>query len=488
MGLEIPAQRLKAWRENLALFAWDNCRFVPDKWQKKFFDVFPSRDNDKKRIALQACAGPGKTAVLVMAGLNVLACHGRKGDNVKGAAVSTTGDNLKDNLWPEFNFWMQKSDFLRREFVWTHKRIHSRRNPEGRFISARSWSKSATAEEQGRTLSGLHARVVIILVDESGDIPVAVLQAGEQALGNTEFGKIIQAGNPTSHSGMLHAAATDLSHLWYRIAISGDPDDPDRSPRIDIEWAREQIATYGRNNPWVMSFILGQFPPSAVNVLLSPEEVDAAMKRRLRYEDYSWMQKRLGVDVARFGNDRTIIYPRQGLFVGEPIEMRNARSHEIAGRVIASKQKWGSELEFVDDTGGYGAGVIDAMLVAGIAAMPVCYSGSPISPQFFNKRTEIHWNLAQAVKSGLWLPNRRSLRRELTTPVYWFEKGKIRLEEKDQIKARLKLSPDESDALANTFAMPDMPGQLNIKDDPDTVAMKTIQNSIGGMAKDKEYE
>ena len=53
----------------------------------------------------------------------------------------------------------------------------------------------------------------------------------------------------------------------------------------DHEWAKEQIATYGRDNEWVMAFILGEFPPGSINTLISPELVDKAMKRALRLGD-----------------------------------------------------------------------------------------------------------------------------------------------------------------------------------------------------------
>jgi hypothetical protein len=97
------------------------------------------------------------------------------------------------------------------------------------------------------------------------------------------------------------------------VTITGDPDDPKRSPNISLDYARQQIASYGRENPWVMVNVLGQFPPSSINALLGVEDVEAAMKRHLLRHQYDWAQKRLGIDVARFGDDRTIIFPRQGL-------------------------------------------------------------------------------------------------------------------------------------------------------------------------------
>jgi len=116
--------------------------------------------------------------------------------------------------------------------------------------------------------------------------------------------------NPTSFDGVLYVASVTQSHLWDIIKITGDPDDPERSPRISIEWAREQIKEYGRDNPWVMATILGMFPPASINQLLGIEEVEAAMARGLRPDVYEWEKKRLGIDVARFGDDRTVLFPR----------------------------------------------------------------------------------------------------------------------------------------------------------------------------------
>lgn len=442
----------------------DNFGVEPDEWQKKALTAFARKDMAKYRISMQACVGPGKSAILAWCGWNFLSCYGEKGHHPKGAAVSVTADNLKDNLWPEFSKWQSRSEFLKTAFKWTKERIFAVDHPETWFLSARSYSKSADAEEQGRTLSGLHSKYVLVLIDESGEIPVAVVKAGEQALAERDcgFGRIIQAGNPSSLDGLLYAASTTLRHLWDVIRITGDPDDPDRSPRIDIEWAREQIKTYGRENPWVMYSILGQFPPSSINSLLGPDEVADAMKRFHNASEFEFSQKRLGIDVARFGDDRTIIAPRQGLMAFKYVEMRNARTNEIAARVSLAKSKWQSEMEFVDGTGGYGAGVIDSLIQAGHAPLEIHFSGKANDSRYFNKRSEMWFEFANWVKRGGALPNIPELARELTAPTYTFQNGKLRLEEKDQIKKRLGFSPDIADAYALTFALPDMPAALSI--------------------------
>jgi hypothetical protein len=137
--------------------------------------------------------------------------------------------------------------------------------------------------------------------------------------------------------------------------------------------------------------------------------------------------------------------------------MQGARTNEIAARVAKAKNEWGSELEIVDGTGGYGAGVIDSLIQAGYSPLEVNFSGKAIDPRYFNKRSEMWFLMAEWVKRGGCLPNDPELVKELTTPTYSFQNGKFRLEEKDQIKARLGFSPDRADSLALTFSMPDQP-------------------------------
>jgi hypothetical protein len=481
-----PAQqRIRSWRENVAQFAHEEFGFEPDPWQKELFDVFPLMDPEKTRISLQACAGPGKSAAMVICGWHFLATQGDFGEHPKGAAVSITNDNLKDNLWAEFAKWQGKSKtgYTQNAFTWTKTRIFANHHPETWFISARSFSKSANADEVGRTLSGLHSKYVLYIIDESGDIPPAIVKSAEQGLSTGPvFGKILQAGNPTSHTGMLYAASTKLRAQWYIIKISGDPEDPKRSTRINIEWAREQIKTYGRENPWVMAYILGQFPPSSINTLLSPEEVERAMSRTYRKEEYDHSQKRIGVDVARFGTDSTVLFPRQGLMAFKPEEMRGARSNEIAARIVEAKRRWGSEIEFVDGTGGYGSGVIDSLIQARSPGIEVNFAGKALNERYLNKRAEMWFEMAEWVKRGGCLPNIPRLVTELTAPTYTFQNGKFKLEEKAQIKDRLGYSVDYADALALTFALPEQEGKSHL---PEFLRVKQVKKDWDPLA-DKE--
>jgi phage terminase large subunit len=342
----------------------------------------------------------------------------------------------------------------------------NRFHPNTWWFSKRTWPKSGDPQAQANTLAGFHEDNVLLVLDESGGIPASVMATAEGALANADmsdpnqFAKIFQAGNPTHLEGPLYDACNTHRHLWTVVEISSDPDDPDRTPRVSKQWAQQQIDMYGRDNPWVLVNVFGRFPPASINTLLGPDEVRDAMNRGLKEEDFSWAQKRIGVDVARFGDDRTVLFPRQGLWAGEPVVMRNARTTAIAARVMMAKRKWGSEVEFVDDTGHWGHGVIDNLIVAGVSAVPVIFSDPALDPAYYNRRAEMWLNMAEWVKNGGALPDIPELVAELATPTYTFRGGKIILEDKDQIKSRLGRSPDLADALALTFALPDMPGKM----------------------------
>lgn len=458
-SLREAALKIKTWRENPVQFAYDNFKIDLDEWQRDGLARIGGAPNPRRRLGFKACTGPGKSAELAIIGWHRLACFGNKGEHPKGAALSGEGaDNLRDNLWAELSKWQQRSEFLKAAFKWTKERIFAVDHSETWFLSARSYAKDANAEAIGTSLSGLHSSFPFLLLDETGRMPITVGQKATQIFtGGVIDGLIAAAGNPTSTEGLLYHISVTERELWNLITITADPDDPNRTPRVDPEHAREMIKKYGRDNPWVMATILGLFPKTGFNTLLSLDDVEASMRRYLQEDVYSDSQKRLGIDVARFGDDRTVIFPRQGLMAFKPVEMRGARSNEIAARVAQAKSKWNSEMEMVDGTGGYGSGVIDSLIQAGHSPLEVSASGKAIDPRYLNKRAEIWFVMAEWVKRGGALPDDPELARELTAPTYTFQNGKFVIEPKEQIKKRLGFSPDKADALGLTFAMPELP-------------------------------
>jgi hypothetical protein len=459
MDLTASAERLRAWRDDPVRFVREAFQAEPDPWQADVLRAFGRPE--VPRIAIQACVGPGKTAVLAWCAWHFLTTAGRRGEHPRGLAVSVTWDNLRGNLWAELATWQARSPLLQAAFELSGERVVARHAPNTWYLAARSWPKGSTADEQAKTLAGLHGPAILAILDESGGIPPAVLRAAEQALATRpRVGKILQAGNPVSLESALYEAASRLRHQWWVRRVTGDPDDPARAPRVDQAWAREQIAAYGREDPWVRTRILGLWPEASLQSLLGVDDVEAAMRRHLPEDAYEWAQRRIGVDVARFGDDRTVIFPRQGLAAFQPVVLRGMRTTELAARVARAITTWSAELTLIDDTGHWGHGVVDQLLTAGYPVQAVIASDRALDRRYRNRRAECWLQMAEWVRRGGALPPVPELVAELTSPTYSFVGGQFLLEPKDQVKRRLGRSPDLADALALTFAVPDLPRDL----------------------------
>ena len=453
--------RLRRWHDDAGLLVHEAIGVEPDAWQVEALTAISRPETE--RLAMKACKGPGKTAVLAWIILWFLVTR----PYAKVACTSITGDNLSTNLWPELAKWIGRSAFLRGILEWTKTRVVVKESPETWFAVARAWSQSADTQQQAETLAGIHADHVLFVLDESGGMPQAIMTTAEAVLATGTETKIVQAGNPTSVDGPLYRACMMDRHLWAVVTITGDPDDPQRSPRIKVDWARQQIQQYGRDNPWVKINVLGEFPPASLNALLGPSDVESAMIRTLPASAYDWAPVQIGVDVARYGDDRTVIFPRQGLMAFQPFTMRHqhdsAVSMDIATAVMEACRRYKTRLVTMDATGGWAAGARDMLVVAGFLPLEVqfhapCKTVDGVLSKYKNRRAEMHFAVSEWIKRGGVLPNVPELVGELITPTYTVrENGQFQIEAKEQVKERLGRSPDLADALALTFAYPDAP-------------------------------
>lgn len=435
------------WKESPDAFVREMFGVIPDPWQDEVLQAFPTH----QRLAMKACKGPGKTAVEAWLAWNFLLTRREP----KIAATSITADNLADNLWSEMAKWQQRSPYLKDNFQWTKSRIFARDHPETWWMSARTWNRSADRSQQGNTLAGLHADHILFILDESGGIPDAVMATAEAALASCVEGHIVQAGNPTHLDGPLYRACTSERRLWHVTEITADPDDPRRATRVKAAWAREQIEKYGRDNPWVLVNVFGAFPPGSLNALIGPDECREATKRFYRPEDYRDQARVLGVDVARFGDDASVIFPRHGLVALAPQKFRNIDGTQGAGIVARKLQDWQADAVFIDDTGGWGASWIDNLRRLGHQPIGIGFASRPNDPRYDNKRTEMYFEAIDWIRRGGALPpDCPELIAALSQTTYSFRGDRMLLEPKEQVKARLGYSPDDADAFVLTFAQP----------------------------------
>ena len=201
---------------------------------------------------------------------------------------------------------------------------------------------------------------------------------------------------------------------------------------------------------------LCDFSAAGSDQLISMSDVEAASKLVYRDGDVIESPLVVGVDPARFGDDRSVIVLRQGLRMEKPMIHHGVDNMQLAGLVAQVIDDRDPDAVFIDVGGG--AGVIDRLRQLDYYIVEVPFGGKANQPNLFvNRRAEMWWQVKEWLSNGGSIPNNTDLKAELSTPTYWFDAlGKRCLESKDEIKKRLQGggSPDIADALALTFAYP----------------------------------
>lgn len=451
-----------SWHTSPLKFCSDVFGLTLEDWQIEALGALAIHD----LIAFIASKGVGKSFLEACVGWWWMVT--RKKAQV--VCTSIDSDNLKKGLWKEIEGLYSRSPFLKAAFVMNSEQVYAKQDgsePWGRdewAMSAKGWQKKADAVEQAQALAGLHGPHMLWLGDEAGGYHKAILASGSAMRsglipGSGNEAKILLGGNATDPQGVLGDVLTDAD--WKKIRINGDPDNPKRCRRVSLEWAKKEIAKHGRDNPWVKVSVLGEFPDVGFNNLLGKADVDASMRRAYIPLVYEKAQKRMGVDVARFGDDASVIYIRQGLMAGPFWELRGLDTMQLADRVALEFKRHACEMVFVDETG-VGGGVVDALrrLLKGQRIIAVNSSDKATEfEKFHNKRAELCWNFSDWVKNqGGQVPiHDHKLHEELVQPTYNFKNGKIIIESKEEIKERLGRSPDNYDGLLQTFALQEMP-------------------------------
>lgn len=440
------SRKIIEWRAEPVLMVRQLFKTEPDAWQRDVLVVFPT----SKRIAMQACKGPGKSCVEAWCAWNFLLTR----HDPKVIATSITGDNLYDGLWTEMAKWRQTAPLLNELFEQNSDRIFLRERSETHWMSARTWPKDADPTAQANTLAGIHAENVLFLLDEVAEFPEGVVAAAEAALSTGRDTKLMVAGNPTA-DGPLYRIVTKDRAQWAVFEITGDPDNPKRAPRVDRKWARDMIDRYGRDSNYVRVNVLGLFPHASEDKFYDPTQIDGAFARVVPglQEVKTLYARILGVDVARYGNDQTVFCERFGPVVTPMWAYRELNLMEVANRVAELHAKQPYDAIFVDQTG-LGAGVVDRLRELGAPVIGVDFGSRALRKGYANRRTEMYANLRDWLPNGA-LPPDEDLRRDLLAPAYRFDaKGTLFLESKDDMRSRGLPSPDRADALVLTFAAP----------------------------------
>jgi hypothetical protein len=423
----------------------------PDQWQVDVLNDIGEKlrsgkinHNEAIQIAVASGHGIGKSALVAWIILWAMSTH----EDTKGVVTANTENQLKTKTWAELAKWFRLC-INRHWFEYTATAIFSRDKEHEKTwrIDMVPWSERNT-----EAFAGLHnkgARILLVF-DEASAIPDLIWEVAEGAL-TDEGTEIIWCcfGNPTRNIGRFRECFGKFKHRWNTRQI--DSRSVSMTNKIQLQ---KWVDDYGEDSDFVRVRVRGVFPSASFNALIGPEEVEAAMRRHYDADKYSHSPMVLGVDVARQGDDSSVICRRQGLRTHPLRVMRIPDTMLIAQQVMMDIDESEADGVFVDATGGYGVGVVDALRNVRYSPMEVYFSGKASDSRYFNKRSEMWFDMVKWIKAGGALPNDPELAEELCAATYTFQGDKFRLCDKDDIKEEIGRSPDKADALALTFAFP----------------------------------
>jgi len=409
--------------------------FVIEDWQKRFLKAVA---RGERRISVRAGHGVGKSAACAWAMIWFMFTR----FPVKQICTAPTQSQLFDALFSEVKKWVgELPPFMRDQVEVFSDRIELKASPENSFISART-----SSAERPEAMAGVHAEHVLLICDEASAIPEAVFEAASGSMSGFTATTIL-ISNPTRNTGLFFKTHHQLSSDWFRLHVSCLD-----SKLVSPDFVRQIATTYGETSNAYRVRVLGEFSEHEDDVLIAAELVDSAMVRDVVLDVKDPLV--YGLDVARFGDDRSVLLKRQGNVVLEYKAWGGADLMATVGRVMheASVDK---AAEICVDSIGLGAGVADRLREQGMNVRDVNVAEmSALNPIAAKLRDDLWLQVKEWLsKRSCRLPRSEELRAELVGPSYSFlSNGKIKVEAKADMKRRGLRSPDIADALCLTFA------------------------------------
>lgn len=396
-------------------------------------------------LAVASGHGIGKSSLIGMIASWALSTC----DDCKIVCTANTDNQLRTKTAPEVSKWV-RSSITSSWFAVTATAIYSVDKAHDRtwrmdFIP---WSES-----NPEAFAGLHNRGkrIVVIFDEASSIPDKIWEVIEGAM-TDEGTEIIWLafGNPTRNIGRFRECFRKFRHRWKSRQIDSRTVKGTNARKIQ-QWLED----YGEDSDFFKVRVRGMFPSSSARQFISTDDVDAASKRHLRPEQYSFAPKIIGVDPAWTGDDEFVIYLRQGLYSRRLATFaRNDNDIQMAQIIARYEDEERADAVFVD--AGHGTGIVSAGNTMGRSWHLIWFSAAPTDAGYLNKRAEMWGGIRAWLKAGGAIdPGDDVLYQDLIGPeLVGRIDGKIQLESKEDMKDRGQPSPNRADALALTFAFP----------------------------------
>lgn len=477
-------QALRAiWRKDNLLYAKQRLGLNPTVQQQKLLQAIQPQG---AKVSVRAGHGVGKSGSVSASIWWMLECF----DFPKIPCTASSASQLRDVLWSELGKWARRSDELSRqnglpEELWlsnlfnvNQDRIADKGAPDQWFAVARTARKENPDALQGFHASGVRISEdgtsveeygedgnIMFVVEEASGVDDKIFEVAEGAL-SSHGARLLMVGNPTRNTGYFARShkqdRADFTTLHFKCSDS---------PLVDGTYRERLVRKFGEGSNVVRVRADGEFPKQDDDTLMSLEVVEAAIESDMLP---SGGDRRMGVDVARFGDDRTVFVLRVGNIVEKCIIKAKQDTMVTAGETKLYAEQWNVDNIYVDECG-LGAGVVDRlkelkMPVVGVnvanaapedARIQYTADGRKVIADAppFKLRDHLWQQMARWVREDgpsfkkLDRDNAEDLAGELSSVKYKINSnGQIVVESKDDMKRRGLRSPDIADALGLTFA------------------------------------
>lgn len=426
------------YNDNPTAFCEDVLGFSP--WSKQVEIMEAVRDYP--RTTVRSCHGVGKTSVAARIVLWFLATH----HNSRVITTAPTWAQVEQLLWREIRGAVATA---------TNKTVFPSPQVAKLEMGNKRFAIGLSTNEPER-FQGHHAEHLLLVVDEASGVEERIFQAAEGFL-TAEGSKVLLIGNPTQIGGQFHRSFTTERARWHQVHI-GVFDSPNYTgenvPEIVARampraaWEEEVKAAWGVGSPMYQVRALGNFPDTGEDTVISLGSVEEAQRRELPADGTA----KIGCDVARFGDDETVIARRIGQQVRIVESFHGKPTTHTASRVAYWADQQPKTSIVVDDSG-VGGGVTDQLRAMGRAVQAFNGGNTAHRPTKFPNRRSEQWFEAAAQMEDIDLDGDEQLTADLTAPRYSFDlKMRQVVEKKEETKKRLGRSPDRADAVMLTLS------------------------------------
>lgn len=452
--MDIAVRKLMEWKQSPLLFVTECIGAVPSTQQVELLQAFG--DSSTKRISVRSGHGTGKDACASWVIAWFLTLH----RNSKVVCTAPTGRQLSDILWSEISKWFRKSAMLADEFEIQADKIFHKSAPKEWWCRAVSASVRATKEEQAETLAGFHGDDLLFIVDESSGVPDPVFIPLEGAL-TQENNRILLIGNMTRNKGYFYDSHFHVSikQDWCKLVWNSE-----ESTNVKTDYPKYMANKYGVDSDVYRIRVLGEPPKEDDESFIPLSWAQQCIGNDIG-EPSDNLPIYIGVDVARFGGDSSVVLPRQGNHIGIWDEYHKRDTVDVAGFVSQSYIDNEAEGCAIEENG-IGGAVYDILRrrnMPGLMAIDVARSST--DPKKWDRVRDEGWGLVkEKCRAGLYsfpaapVPAEGAygvketygdrLANELATPRYGFTNNQaIKVESKKDMRARGIASPNIADAL-----------------------------------------